>query len=76
VNNVILLPCNARNLNAMRGVIAEAARAHGEIKRRHAFGVAWGWMKQGASTAWAAQAARQDLRGVAPSVRRDGGEAA
>lgn len=75
MNNVITLPCNARNLNAMRSAIGEAARGQGEDKRQHAFGVAWDWIKQGASTAWAAQAARQDLRGVAVA-RRGGGEAA
>lgn len=76
MNNVITLPCNARNLNAMRSAIGEAARGQGEDKRRHAFGVAWDWIKQGASTAWAAQAARQDLRGCAPRARHGGGEAA
>ena len=75
MSNVIPLPCNARNLNAMREAIGAAARNEraSEDKRRHAFGVAWDWLKQGASTAWAAQAARQDLRGCAPIARRGHG---
>lgn len=70
MSNVIVLPCNARTLNAVRGAINARARVTyaPESKRLHAFGVALAWLRQGASSGWATQAAVQDLRGCAPEL--------
>lgn len=62
--NVYVLPAPARTLNAVRCVINSRARVRGltERKRLHAFGVALHALEDGASSAWATQAAIQDMR--------------
>lgn len=61
---VITLPANARELNAVRQATRDMAKRYGRDEQarlralRHAFDL----MEEGASTAWAIQAARQDLR--------------
>jgi len=61
---VIELPANARELNAVRQATCDMARRYGrdEEARLRAFGHAMDLMREGASSAWAVQAARQDLR--------------
>lgn len=61
---VITLPGNARELNAVREATRDMARRFGrdEQARQRAFFHALQLMRDGASSAWAIQAARQDLR--------------
>ncbi len=61
---IIQLPCNARELNAVRQATCDMARRFGrnEQARLQAFSHAVRLIRDGASSAWAIQAARQDLR--------------
>lgn len=61
---VIRLPANPRELNAVRQATCDMAQRYGrdEQARLRAFGHALQLMRDGASSGWAIQAARQDLR--------------
>lgn len=64
MGTVTVLPINARPLNAVRTEVSLIAKRYGadDRKRRKAFMHALRLIEEGSSTAWAIQAARQDLR--------------
>jgi|GEM_PF-6645468 len=74
---VIRLPANPRELNAVRQATCDMARRYGrdERARRQAFDHAVRLIRDGASSAWAIQAARQDLRPRSPYSDMPGGAA-
>ena len=78
MGTVTTLPINARVLNAMRETVNLTAQRYGasERERLRAFGRAFHLVEQGSSTAWACQAARQQLRDRPAIYGWDGGSAA
>lgn len=78
MGTVTVLPCNARVLNAVRTEVGLIAKRYGcsDSQRRSAFGHALRLMKEGASSGWAIQAARQDLREPRLFVGAPNGDAA
>ncbi|HEY9145081.1 MAG TPA: hypothetical protein VIN36_00195 [Thiobacillus sp.] len=79
MGTVTVLPCNARTLNGVREEVGHMAKRYGcsESKRRAAFVHAVHLMEEGASSAWAVQAARQELRNLGRvTIGRPTGDAA
>ena len=78
MGTVIALPARPRIFNAVRSALRERAKHNhaSDIQFRHALGVAFGLMRDGASSAWAIQAGCQDMRGQASHAYSSGPEAA
>jgi len=66
MGTVIRIPCNFRTVRAVRQEVDLMARRFGrnDDARRHAFASAMRELSTGASSAWAIQKARQELRDV------------
>lgn len=77
MGTVTVLPMNARVLNNVREEVGHLARRYGRTdkQRRTAFMHAFDLIDKGSSSAWAIQAARQDLRDTRIPVG-NGGSAA
>ena len=78
MNNVIALPSSVRIAQDVRFAVNKIAERVGaaEAKRRHAVAHAIRVLTTGSSSAWAIQAARQDLREPARVAAGDGPRAA
>lgn len=66
MGTVTVLPCNVRTIQNVRIAVGDIAKRYGrsDAARRHAFASAMRELSTGASSAWAIQKARQELRDV------------
>ena len=78
MGTITTLPGNARTLSAVRKATVDMAKRYGadEHKRLRAFGRAMRLMRDGASSAWAVQAARQEMRDGVHSLEAGHGPSA